>query len=122
MSEGADDTFLTTDDVAILALLPADGSLRRRYADVAARYSDRYSFGLQAVSRPPRLKCQNNRDGLAYELADLSRVSAIEDFVTKCGAPVVREMSRRSETAIMQVRTHTPTFPAVPLHQPPFLS
>lgn len=105
VSTAVNDTFLASDDVTILAFLPDDAALRKRYTDVAGKYWDRYTFGLQTVDGgPPRLKCQNNPDGLAYELADLGRVSSIETFVKKCGAPLVREMSRRSETSIMQVR------------------
>ena len=112
ISTEINDTFLTSDDITILALLPDDTALRKRYTDVAKKYNDRYTFGLQTTDGPSGLKCQNNPDGLAYELADLSRVSSIEGFVRGCGAPLVREMSRRSETSIMQVRKPTCPIPA----------
>ncbi|SPO03617.1 uncharacterized protein DNG_06300 [Cephalotrichum gorgonifer] len=86
-------SFLDSDPVAILALFPAKESggdnsalLHESYADAAYRYGDRYSFGLRVVEDVGegfRLKCQNNRDKMAYETADLSKVSAIDRFMGK---------------------------------------
>ena len=111
-SMAVNSAFLASDDVTILALLPDDLPLKRLYEGVARRYGDRYTFGLQQTTGTPVLKCQNNPDGLSYELSDLSRVRSMETFVKKCGAPLVREMSRRNELSVMQVRSLSlPPFP-----------
>jgi len=103
--------FLASDDIVILASLPAldendAGSelLHKRFEAIARRYADRYTFGLRTVPETtrPGIKCQNNVDGLAHQLPSLDNVAEVASFVKACGEPLVGELNRRTELSLLK--------------------
>ncbi|KEZ46259.1 hypothetical protein SAPIO_CDS1159 [Scedosporium apiospermum] len=103
--------FLNSDEVVIIGRLPPlteepeSELLHKRFAAVAHRYRDRYTFGIQTItgdSSSASLKCQNNIDGLGHDTPDLTRVPAMESFVKICGTPLVGELSRRTELSLVK--------------------
>ena len=99
-------SFQTVDDMVFLGQLdPNDKSLNKRYRDLADQYRDRYSFG---IARPPRqghsiVRCFNNIDDEQYVADELGIVEGLENFVKKCSAPLIPELTRTNEAEYAQV-------------------
>ncbi|KAH6680019.1 hypothetical protein F5X68DRAFT_263695 [Plectosphaerella plurivora] len=101
--------FVPSDNVVVIAQVPPAGTkdevmLEERFRELAARYSDRYSFGM---SRGPAtdtgvVQCYNNLDGAYSRTNELEQHGSLEAFVKKCATPLIPELTRRNEGEYMQ--------------------
>ncbi|KAK8026253.1 hypothetical protein PG990_004076 [Apiospora arundinis] len=95
------------EDIVIMAQLnpTRDAHLKTLFEAVAARHRDRASFGSVASISPAAVVCYNNRDRAGQPptiLQDMTAVDAIPKFVEKCMAPLISEMSRKTEGKLLQ--------------------
>lgn len=115
--------FTSSSDLTIVAYLPPkttdNALLHEQFEDVAARYKDRYSFGLQIVGEAAEagLGCWNNVDRTEYGIRDLGKVGAMDEFVKGCATPLVWELTSRSGILLTQVCE-----PLLLIHYKPFLT
>jgi len=101
-------SFLASDDVVIVAQAsPEDDILLESFENAAHKYHDRYSFGVLLAEGqghvPVALRCQNNLDRLELSTTELGGVTAVDEFVGRCGARLVGELTRRNEMKYMRV-------------------
>ncbi|KAK3385559.1 thioredoxin-like domain-containing protein [Podospora didyma] len=100
-------SFLLADDVVFVAYFAhSDSNLRERFAAVANKYRDRFSFGLSSDNDGKRqesiLTCHNNPDQLQRSIAELSTADSLEGFVKLCATPLIPELTRRNEVSFYQ--------------------
>ncbi|KAK7947735.1 Protein disulfide-isomerase [Apiospora aurea] len=105
--EKAVTAFQSVDDVVVMAQLhpTRDAHLQTLFAAVADRYWDRASFGSIASISPAAIVCYSNRDRAGDPpsvLSDMTAVDAIPKFVEKCMAPLIGELTRKTEGKLLQ--------------------
>ena len=107
------------DDVIIVAHPhPDDWALEESFKAVAQEYRDRYTFIAKSSSQQTksRLECFNNVDDERKETTETGKVNAVENFVKKCGEPLIPELTRRNERMYTGVCNPYPhTWLSVPL-------
>ena len=77
-------------------------ALPDRFSSLARAYSDRYSFAVGPPSAVPSITCYNTQDGEQHTLSgpDLAMSAALDGFVRLCTAPLIVELTRRSELQV----------------------
>ncbi|KAK8038493.1 protein disulfide-isomerase [Apiospora rasikravindrae] len=105
--EKAVTAFQSADDVVVMAQLhpTRDAHLQTLFRAVADRYWDRASFGTIASISPAAVVCYSNRDRAGEPpaiLSDMTAVDAIPKFVEKCMAPMIGELTRKTEGKYLQ--------------------
>ena len=98
-------SFLNIDDIVIVAhLTPDDENLSQRFESVANKYRDRFSFGATEIPAPPAgIGCYNNVDNIQTSTSELSTAESLLDFVKRCSAPLIPQLTRRNELQYLKV-------------------
>ncbi len=97
-------SFLSIDDVVFVShLAPGDANLAGRFADLAARYRDRYSFAAGPGQHQSAVACYNNQDDEQRSTSQLETVESLDAFVKLCTTPLIVELTRRNEIEYMNV-------------------
>ncbi|KAK3372677.1 hypothetical protein B0H63DRAFT_503719 [Podospora didyma] len=107
ISPAALDSFLSLDDVVFTAeFLPSDASLYEgHYRRLASQYHDRFSFAVLPPSQQQQsvVRCRNNPNDENFTLKELWLVGALDELVTQCTTPLIRELGRKEIAELGQV-------------------
>ncbi len=79
--------FSSSDDLVFIAYLRDDDNtgLLGRFATLATRYTDQFTFGAVNVPKGDnKLECYNNLDGSTHVAPDITRSKAMDELVTAC--------------------------------------